>query len=123
VVHQAIVQLRPLGVLPLPLGEPLQPRRPGLRAALHHLAGVCQHLGLDHEGLIGVEAEHFLGGPNLVVAERGAVRRAGVLLVRRRPADDRPEDDDGRATRLGAGGDQGVVQGRDVLSTRCTCQP
>ena len=56
----------------------------GLRrlAALHQLAGVRDDLVGDLEGLLRVETEDLLGGRDLVLAERRAVRLAGVLQVR-----------------------------------------
>ena len=51
---------------------------------------------LDDEGLLRVEAEQLLGGGDLLVAEGGAVRLAGVLLGRGRPRDDRVQHDEGR---------------------------
>ena len=70
------------------------PGRLGLLAAGHQLAGVLEHAGRDLEGLLGVEAEHLLGGGDLLLAERGAVRLAGVLGVRGRPGDDRAQHDE-----------------------------
>ena len=74
-------------VVPLGLG--------GL-AALDGLAGVLEDAGRDLEGLLGVEAEHLLGGRDLVGAERRAVGLAGVLGVRGRPRDDRVQHDEAR---------------------------
>ena len=51
---------------------------------------------VDLEGLVRVEAEDLLGRRDLVGAERRAVGLAGVLLVRRRPADDRAQRDERR---------------------------
>ena len=59
----------------------LVPRGLGRLAAGHRLAGVREDVVGDLEGLVGVEAEDLLGGRDLVVAERGAVRLAGVLRV------------------------------------------
>ena len=50
--------------------------------------------GVDLEGLVRVEAEDLLRRRDLVGAQRGAVDLAGVLLVRRRPADDRAQRDE-----------------------------
>ena len=75
-------------------------RRP---AALDHLAGVGEHLVGDGEALRRVEAEDLLGGGDLVGAERRAVDLAGVLLVRRRPADDRAQRDERRPVGLRLG--------------------
>ncbi len=58
--------------------------RPGLvrlPAAVDHLPGVLEHLVGDLEGLLRVEAEDLLDRGHLVVAERGAVRLAGVHLA------------------------------------------
>ena len=67
------------------------------------------------EGDRRVEAEDLLGLRDLLGAQRRAVRRAGVLLVRGGPADDRPQLDHGRAPGLVPGRDQRVVEGLDVL--------
>ena len=72
----------------------------GLLAAVGDLAGVrdqaSSSAGKRH---VRVEAEDLLGGGDLVRAERRAVRRAGVLLVRGRPADDRAQRDERRLRR------------------------
>ncbi len=80
---------RPRGVRRVPLGLR------GL-AALDGLTGVLEHAGRHLEGLLGVEAEHLLGGRDLVGAERGAVGLAGVLSVGGGPGDDRVEHDEAR---------------------------
>jgi hypothetical protein len=77
---------------------------------------VRQDLGGDVEGLLRVEAEDLLGRGDLVGTERGAVRRAGVLLVRRGPGDDRLQLDERRAAGLGLGRGERGVDGREVLA-------
>ncbi len=86
-----------------------------LRAALQHLTGVLEHLLVDLEGALRVEAEDLLGGLHLVRAERRAVDLAGVLLVRRGPADDRAQRDERRPAGLRLGGQQRLVQRLHVL--------
>ena len=71
----------------------------GAAAAVDDLAGVREHLVGDLEVCVRVEAEHLLGRGDLVGAERRAVGLAGVLRVRRRPADDRAQRDERRAGR------------------------
>ena len=92
---------------------PLGVRRP---AAVDDLAGVREHLVVDREVHVGVEAEDFLVLRDLVVAERRAVRLAGVLLGRRRPADDRAHRDEGRPVGLGLGRGERLLQRHDVLA-------
>ncbi len=68
---------------------------------------------------------------DLVGAERRAVHLAGVLLVRRGPADDGAQRDERRPAGLRLGGLERLVERLDVLvvavgprqSTCCTCQP
>ena len=62
--------------------ECLLPVRVRLLAALGYQTGVRDRLVLDGEADRRVEAEDLLGRRDLVGAERRAVRRAGVLLVR-----------------------------------------
>ena len=52
---------------------------------------------------------------HLVDAQRGAVRRPRVLLVRGGPADDRPQRDEGRRLGVLPGGQEGPVERFDVL--------
>ena len=60
-----------------------------------HLRGRARaRSSVDLEALVRVEAEDLLGRRDLVGAERRAVGLAGVLLVRRRPADDRAQRDE-----------------------------
>ena len=80
------------------------------------LAGVLEHLRGDLKGPVGVEAEDVLGRPDLVLAQRRPVGGAGVLLVRRGPADDRPQHDQRRAAGLGLGGGQRAVDRSQVLA-------
>ena len=79
-------------------------------------AGVLKHLRGDLKGSVGVEAEDVLGRPDLVLAQRRPVGGPGVLLVRRGPADDRPQHDQRRAAGLGLGGGQRAVDRRQVLA-------
>ena len=72
--------------------------------------------GATSKVFVRVEAEDLLGGRDLVVAQRRAVRGAGVLLVRRGPADDRAQHDDRRAAGLGLGGGERGVDGGEVLA-------
>ena len=74
-----------------------------------------EHLLVDLEVLLRVEAEHLLGRLDLVGAERRTVDLAGVLLVRRGPADDRAQRDEGGPAGLRLGGHQRRVQRLDVL--------
>jgi hypothetical protein len=53
----------------------------GGRAALDQRAGVADDVVGDLEGLLGVEAEHLLGGGDLVGAERRAVDPPVFILV------------------------------------------
>lgn len=70
-----------LGLSGAPLLEALVPLGPGLTAAVEGLAGVRENLVRDLEGLLRVEAQDALGGRDLVLAERRAVRGLGVLRV------------------------------------------
>ena len=76
---------------------------------------MLEDLGLDDEGLLGVEAQRNLGSRHLVGAERGAVHAAGVLLGRGGPADDRGQRDDRRLRGLRLGREDRVVQRVRVL--------
>ena len=82
-----------------PLAEALLPLGVRLAAAVGDLAGVRQDLVRDREVLVRVEAQHLLGRGDLVRAERRAVRRAGVLLVRGGPGDDGAQRDQRGARR------------------------
>ena len=113
---QPLQQRAALGVAGLPRVEALLPSGVRLPAPVGDLAGVLEHLRVDLEGLVGVEAEDVLGRPDLVLAQRRAVGGAGVLLVRRGPADDRPQHDQRRAAGLGPGGGQRAVDRRQVLA-------
>jgi hypothetical protein len=104
-----------------------------LAAAVDDLAG-GPDLVVDRERRVRVEAETSLVA-DLVLAERGAVRLAGVLRVRRRPGDDRRRttSDGGRSparlrSRVAAPGRPRVLPScrvglAAVQSTVCTCQP
>ena len=84
-------------------------------AALDGLPGVLDDLVGDVEGPVGVEAEHLLGRGDLVGAERGAVRLAGVLQGRGGPGDDRAQVDERRPAGLGLGRLERLEEGADVL--------
>ena len=73
-----------------------------LGAAVDRLAGVLDDVVGDDEGLAGSKPEHLLDGGELVGAERRSVDLAGVLLLRRRPADDRLQDDERRLVEVSA---------------------
>ena len=77
--------------------------------------GAADRLFLGGEVHGRVEAQDLLGGRDLLLAERGAVRGAGVLLVGRRPADDRAQRDERRLVGDRLGGLEGVVQVLHVL--------
>jgi hypothetical protein len=66
----------------------------GLAAAVDDLPRVREHLVGDLERLLRVEAEDLLDLGHLVDAQRGAVRLAGVHLVRRREADHGAQHDE-----------------------------
>ena len=82
---------------------------------------------------VRVEAEDLLGRGDLVGAERRAVGLAGVLLVRRGPADDRAQRDERRPVGLGLGRlervaraparPRGTAVRADASRRCCTCQP
>ena len=73
------------------------------------------------EGDGRVEAEDLLGLRDLLGAQGRAVRRAGVLLVRGGPADDRAQLDHRRPAGLVPGRDQRVVQ--RLRRPRCSRRP
>ena len=116
----------------LPLGQPVVQRlaggvgrRPGVvgglpfgtgrPAAVEQAAGVGEDLVGNLEGLLRVEPEQRLGGGDLLLPQRGAVRAAGALGLGGRPGDDRLQlDEAGPVVDLPGGGDRGV-QGGDVL--------
>ncbi len=87
---------RALRLVAAPLLERLLPLGLGLPSPLTQCPGVREDLVGDLEGLGRVEAEDALGGRDLVVAQRRAVRGLGVLGVRRRPGDDRAHRDERR---------------------------
>jgi hypothetical protein len=78
--------------------------------------GVLKHFRGDLEGFAGVQAEDVLGRPDLVLAQRRPVGGAGVLLVRRGPADDRPQHDQRRTAGLGLRGGQRAVNRHQVFA-------
>ena len=86
--QQPVQQLLALGFALGPRVELRLPLLVGLLAAVHQLAGVLDDLVAHLERLVRVEAEHLLGGGDLVVAQRRAVHAAGVHLGGRRVADD-----------------------------------
>ena len=113
------VGARPGGERPLPFGVQLLP-------ALRDLAGAVQRLVLDREIHLGVEVQDLLGRLHLGHAERGPVRRAGVLLVRGGPADDRAQRDERRrlGVLLGVQEAPGTAPGRPRDSRRpCASRP
>jgi hypothetical protein len=91
------------------------PLRVGGLSALADLPGVLQDLVGDLEVPLRVEAEDLLGRGHLGLAERGAVRLAGVLRLGRGPGDDGAQPDDRRAPGLVLGGDDRPVQRLDVF--------
>src|SRR5205823_3191726 len=90
---------REVGVLGAPRLEALLPLLLELGAALGLVEVLVDAVG-DEERLVRVPAEDLLRRADLVLAERRAVRLGRVLLVRRRPADDRLDADERRALGL-----------------------
>ncbi len=74
------------------------------------------HLVAHLERLVGVEAQDLLDGRDFLVAERRAVRLAGVHQLGRRVADDGAQRDERRPVgdRLGVG--DGLLDSDDVLA-------
>ncbi len=72
-------------------------------------------LVLEREVHARVEPQDLLGRRDLGSSQGRAVCLAGVLLVRRRPSDDRRQGDDRRRIGIIARGDHGPVQRLDVL--------
>ena len=105
----------PFGRLLFPALELLVPRRVQGLAALGDLARPGERLLLDREVHRRVEPEDLLGRGDLVGAEGGAVRGAGVLLGRRGPADDRVQHDERRLVGDGLGRLERVVERLHVL--------
>ncbi len=114
-------------------GEPVQQRlavgfalRPRLElrlpflvrfpAPVDQLAGVGDDLVAHLELLVGIEAQDFLDGRDLVVAQGRAVRLAGVHQVGRGIADDRAQFDERRPVGDGLGVGDGLLDGRHVLA-------
>ena len=121
-----LVQREPVRVARRPGVDTLLPLGVRLAAAVDDLPGVREHVVGDGEVHVRVEAEDLLGLADLVLAERGAVRLAGVLLGRRRPADDRAHRDERRLV-----GDRAAPSSiacssattSSPESTRWMCQP
>src|SRR4029079_16189012 len=89
--HVVVPALRHLEARPAARApEPLLVQRV---AALDRAAEVRARLVGDVEVLVGVPAVGLLGEPDLLLAERRAVRGLGVLLVRRPRRDVRADDD------------------------------
>ena len=97
-----------------PRARPRRARRP---------CGRARGRRRDLEVLVRVDAQDLLGGGDLGLAEGRAVRLAGVLQVRRRPADDGAQPDDGGALGLGLGAEQRLVQRLDVLVVLAVGEP
>src|SRR5262249_11214965 len=112
---QPVQQRRAAGVALPPGGEGLLPLRAQPLAPVGDLARVRDRLVLRGEAHLGVEAEDALGLGHLLGAERGAVRRAGVLRVWRGPGDDRPQRDERRTVGALPGRGERAGQRRDVL--------
>ena len=102
-------------VLRAPVVEALLPLGVQRAAAVDDLARVCEDLGGHVEALGRVEPERLLGGRDLLGAQGGAVRLAGVLGVRGRPGDDRPDRDDAGPVGRVAGGHESLVQRLHVV--------
>ena len=123
----------PSGLACGPGVEGLLPLVLGLLAAVQQLAGVGDDLVGHLEGLLRVEAQHLLGGGDLVGAQRRAVRLAGALQLGGRPGDDRPQLDEARLVgdrlapprwrRSRAATFSSYCVSPLVQSTVCTCQP
>ena len=94
--------------LPLLLG--LDPGRP----RVHVLVDLVRHV----EVLVRIEPERLLGGADLVLAERRAVRLGGVDRVRRAVGDVAADDDQRRALLLGLRGADRPLERAEVLGVR-----
>ena len=105
-----------LGVFYRPSVELFLPLRVLFGTAFTQLAGVSQDLIIDVEGLFWIEAEHFLGGGNFVIAKRGAVDATGVHLGGGRVTDHRLDADEGGALRFLLGIAHCLFNGDDVLA-------
>ncbi len=117
---QAVQQLGALGV---GLGPGLVLLVPGSArggTALAQRPGVLEHLCVDLERLVGVEAEDLLGRSDLVLAQRGPVRGAGALGVGGGPGDDGAEVDEAGPVGLGPRLLDGLEQRRHVLLVAVT---
>ena len=99
-----------------PLVEFLLPLSVLLGTALGELAGVRQNVLIDVEMLLGIEAEDFLGGSDLVFTQGSTVDTAGVHLVGRWVADDRLDANKRWAGGFGAGGFSGSFEGLNVFA-------
>ena len=93
---ETVVQVLPLRIGVGPLCEELVPLRVNPGAALEGLPGVLDDVLGDLERCGSLQAHRLAHGLDLVGSERGAVRRAGVHLLRRREADHRTQDDERR---------------------------
>ncbi len=82
-----------------------------------------QHFVVDLEVLLRIQAERGLQGCDLVLAKGRAVDLAGVLLVRRGPADDGAQGDDRGAGGLCLRGLERTVQLGDVLDVLARLRP
>ena len=99
-VAELTLELPGLGLEVLAVGlELLLPALLLLAAAVDGLAEVGERLVGDEERLEARVAVDLLGEPDLLLAERRAVRAVRVLLVRRAGRDVRAHDDQARAVR------------------------
>ena len=94
-----------------------------LGAAGTHLTGVGEHIRIDVEGLLRVEAQSLLQCGDFVAAQCRTMDLAGVLLVGGRPADDGAQGDDGRPVRFSLGCSQCVVETVHVLAVFAAFSP
>ncbi|CNV47090.1 Uncharacterised protein [Mycobacterium tuberculosis] len=114
--EQPVQQRLALGFTPRPGIEFELPAFVGLFAAGHQPSGVGEDVLADLERLVRIEADDLLDCGHLVVAQRRAVRLAGVHQVRRRIADDGAQRDErgpvGDRLRIG----DGLLDADDVLT-------
>ncbi|SES43309.1 hypothetical protein SAMN04488000_13131 [Lentzea albida] len=102
-IAQPVEQLGAVRVLGAPARVAGFPALVCGRTAVQHPASVREHLVLHREAPLRVEAEQGLDGGDLVGAERGTVRLAGVAQGGRGPADDGAQHDQGRTSGVGLG--------------------